>query len=208
MPKTCYACAVIASTVEHCPPLSFFPEGQRKNLITVPSCPDHNNTNSKDVEYTRNWLTTSWGVNSTAQDLFERKTKKSFDRSPRLFSQIFGTTLTVQYKGEVTGATKCDLRRCKTVFEACARALHYHNTREKHENWRIVIQSLTFDQSTPVLTIQRWTDLIGKLQAMDFSQIPTTNPEIFEYGVAHVEGKKTYYCFVFYGSFVVYALAL
>ena len=100
MPETCYACAAVACSVEHCPPLSFFPEGHRKDLITVPSCSDHNHVNSKDVEYTRNWLTTSWGVNTAGQNLFDGKTKKSFDRSPRLLNQTFGTMRTISYGGK------------------------------------------------------------------------------------------------------------
>ena len=207
MPETCYACAAVATTVEHCPPQSFFPEGHRKNLITVPSCSNHNNANSKDVEYTRNWITTSWGVNSAGQDLFEQKTKKSFDRSPRLLTQTFGTMRTVKFEREITGAAKCDVPRCRVVFEACVRALHYHNTREKHEKWGIVMQGLAFDPTVPGLNMQPLMNLVGTLQALNFPQIPTANPEVFQYGAAQLDGRQVY-CFVFYGSYVVYALPL
>ena len=40
--ETCYACERPASTIEHCPPKSFFPSGQRQDLMTVPSCEEHN----------------------------------------------------------------------------------------------------------------------------------------------------------------------
>ena len=33
---TCYACNQLATSREHTPPRSFFPEDRRKNLITVP----------------------------------------------------------------------------------------------------------------------------------------------------------------------------
>ena len=59
MDDTCYMCHKPASTREHAPPLCFFPEAKdleppqdlRKHLITVPSCPDHNLSASKDDEY-------------------------------------------------------------------------------------------------------------------------------------------------------------
>lgn len=209
MLEACYACDAAATSVEHCPPQSFFPEGHRKDLITVPSCPDHNHANSKDVEYTRNWITTSWGANVTGQNLFERKTQKSFDRSPRLLNQTFGSMRTVRYKGEVTGAATCDTPRCKNVFEACARALHYHNTREKHEHWGIVLKNLEFDPAKSGVNKESWMDLLEMLQSANFSQLPTANPEVFQYGSVMADGgQQPIYCFVFYESFVVYALPL
>src|SRR6185437_6074985 len=71
--ETCYACDQPATTREHVPPFSFFPEGHKQNLITVPSCAAHNNANSKDVEYVRNIITTSFGVNSVGETIFSTK---------------------------------------------------------------------------------------------------------------------------------------
>ncbi len=52
--RQCYRCDQAGITDEHVPPKSFFPEGHRKGLITVPSCEAHNKDNSFDVEYVRN----------------------------------------------------------------------------------------------------------------------------------------------------------
>lgn len=58
--RQCYCCEKTATTKEHIPPKCFFPEPKhlpenspnyRKNLITVPSCFEHNNYRSKDDEY-------------------------------------------------------------------------------------------------------------------------------------------------------------
>ncbi|MDC5072991.1 hypothetical protein NRA08_18095, partial [Acinetobacter baumannii] len=60
--NTCYMCDAEATTVEHVPPKCIFPESKdlssadklldfRKQLITVPSCDDHNGKKSKDDEY-------------------------------------------------------------------------------------------------------------------------------------------------------------
>jgi len=49
----CYHCGTEATGYEHIPPKSFFPEGSREELITVPSCDLHNQKKSKDDEYVR-----------------------------------------------------------------------------------------------------------------------------------------------------------
>ena len=153
--ETCYACERPASTIEHCPPKAFFPTGQRQNLMTVPSCEEHNNDYSKDVEYTRNAITTLWGVNTTGLDLFERKTKKSLDRSPGLLFQTFGTMQAAMYGEHVTGVYHLDIDRLEVVFAACVRAVHYRDTRRKHADWGIVMPRCVFDSNIPDQFVQK-----------------------------------------------------
>lgn len=49
----CYfqGCEEKGTTKEHIPPRSFFPEGEKHQLVTVKSCPAHNNAKSKDDLY-------------------------------------------------------------------------------------------------------------------------------------------------------------
>lgn len=204
---TCYACERPASTVEHCPPKSFFPEGQRDHLLTVGSCAQHNNDNSKDVEYVRNVLTTLWGVGSSGLELFERKARRSLDRSPGLLTQTFSTMQTVFYEGQITGVFRLDINRLESVFEACARAVHYHDTRQKHTNWGIVMPRLLFNPEVPKMAREKWARLCEMLQDVRFVQGSVANPSVFEYGVAQLQGNYLY-CFVFYQNFAVYALPL
>lgn len=56
--SNCYACDAPATSREHVPPLCIFPDGRdsngknlRRNLITVPSCEEHNLKKSKDDEF-------------------------------------------------------------------------------------------------------------------------------------------------------------
>ncbi len=110
----CYMCDATAVTKEHVPPKCFFPDRLRRNLVTVPSCVDHNLENSKDVEYVRNVISTQRGTNDVAAELFE-KTKRSFDRSPKLMSQTFRSMTPIIVSGEETGAFTVDLARHKSV---------------------------------------------------------------------------------------------
>ena len=50
---TCYfqGCKEKGVTKEHIPPRSFFPEGEKEQLLTVKSCKKHNNAKSKDDLY-------------------------------------------------------------------------------------------------------------------------------------------------------------
>src|SRR4028119_384032 len=57
----CYCCEQTATTKDHIPPKCFFPEKKylssnspdyRSHLITIPSCSEHNNSRSRDDEYT------------------------------------------------------------------------------------------------------------------------------------------------------------
>jgi len=54
----CYMCDLPGTTDEHIPPRAIFPEAKdaegrnyRIDLITVPSCPDHNTAKSDDDEF-------------------------------------------------------------------------------------------------------------------------------------------------------------
>lgn len=56
--EVCYKCGRIATSREHVPPLCLFPELKdtgrlnfRKNLLTVPSCDEHNSKKSADDEF-------------------------------------------------------------------------------------------------------------------------------------------------------------
>ncbi len=193
--------------MEHCPPKSFFPEGQRSDLITVPSCSEHNNAQSKDVEYVRNAITSLWGVNNAGLTQFESKTKKSFERSPKLMSQTFETLRTLLYGQQVTGAFTVDLARFEKVFKACACALHFHDTHMKHANWGIVMPRFVFHAQVPGTNRQDWTKLCEMLKSVPFTRQPAANPTVFDYGAAELQGNRVY-CFVLYGRFVAYALPL
>src|SRR4051812_40697399 len=55
--ETCYMCAELATSREHVPPKCISPEQKdvgrdfRENLITVPSCREHNGRKSRDDEF-------------------------------------------------------------------------------------------------------------------------------------------------------------
>jgi len=83
---TCYCCGNPAVGMEHFPPESFFPEGNRSGLIGVPACKKHNQDKSKDDEYIRAMLMNdirAHGIEHLAalKDTSGRAVKRSFRRS-------------------------------------------------------------------------------------------------------------------------------
>ena len=84
----CYMCEKLGETIEHIPPRCFFPKKQefRKNLITVPSCHEHNTEKSGEDEYMRILFV---GITAHGLDAdLTKSTMKSISRKKRLALEI------------------------------------------------------------------------------------------------------------------------
>jgi hypothetical protein len=160
-PSTCYACDQPATTKEHVPPRSFFPEGHRDNLMTVPSCEQHNNAISMDVEYTRNVLSTYFGTNTVGQQHFNDKALRSFDRSPALLYQTFGKMRPVKVQGMTIGAYPMEIERVENLMQSCVCALHFFRTGERKPNWNIVLASASHPSDAPDAIVQEWLQVLS-----------------------------------------------
>jgi hypothetical protein len=129
-PGTCYACNEPATSREHATPRSFFPQGRRRNLITVPSCKTHNHGNAPDVEYIRNSIAFLAGINDAGTAMMEAA-MRSLDRSPALFNQTFRSMRPLVRNGEEVGAFRVDLARLKAVMISTTQALHYRDCQRR-----------------------------------------------------------------------------
>jgi hypothetical protein len=74
-------CNSESATGEHVPPDCFFPSGHKLNLITVPSCSEHNLNKSKDDEYVRSIIAPSIGNNLFGLQMASTKVNRSFKHS-------------------------------------------------------------------------------------------------------------------------------
>jgi hypothetical protein len=201
---TCYMCPAPATTREHAPPKCFFPEGFRTNLITVPSCPDHNSIHSRDVEYTRNVLCTQRGANATADAVFQTA-RRSFDYSPNLMTQTFRT---MRPFGD-GGTFRVDLPRHRKVMRAIAFALYFRDNSRKHEgDWRIFTPSFLVSDSLHYGRPDPWVPLRSALKSLEFTPGAVMQPGVFKYGVLQMGGGQIGYRFEFYEAVVVIAWPL
>lgn len=202
---TCYACDQPATTKEHAPPKSFFPEGRRLNLITVPSCSVHNCDNSPDVEYVRNAVVSLAGLNETGELLID-KAKRSFDHSPALFERTF-RSFVVHSREEQVGTYKFDLKRLDKVMRAVVQALHYRDQGQKWGPWLVFVPSLGSESSLIHKTADGSENLRDLLSRIPYVDRFTAEPEVFTYG-SHALDWGWVYQLTFYGGFVVNVLML
>ncbi len=208
MPDRCYMCAAAATTKEHAPPQSFFPLGFRDGLITVPSCPKHNNDNSADVEYVRNVIVSEYHVNEVGLSLLP-KTQRSFDRSPALFVQTYRESSPVMTPKGQSAITRLDMARFNLVMTAIAYALYYMGEGKQHDgNWGIFSPSLYSSKAPLSGGIDDEQRFRETLAMVTFSPQPTPQPSVFKYSTWREADSKLIYKFEFYEGFIVNALAL
>ncbi len=205
MVDECYMCDAAATSEEHAPPESFFPEGYRSNLVKVPSCPAHNEANSKDVEYVRNVISTQHGTNGAATLIFE-KTKRSFDNSPKLAARTFRDLRPVMIEGQETGAFPIDLPRHRRVMEAIAYALYFHDFGKKHRgDWQIFTPSFKYAANVHQGASDPWENFRAYVESGQYKSMPVPHPGVFKYGLIEMEQGQIIYRFEFYESVVVMA---
>lgn len=72
---SCYfqGCNEKGITKEHIPPRSFFPEGEKEQLLTVKSCNLHNNAKSRDDLYVLAQICMNASPNNRAREVFMNK---------------------------------------------------------------------------------------------------------------------------------------
>jgi hypothetical protein len=204
----CYRCDSDGVTREHAPPDCFFPTGYRDNLVTVPSCHEHNTKNSKDVEYVRNVIVSHFSTNDVAREHFQNKVKRSFNKSSKLFDRTFKDVMPISIDGEETGIFSLDLLRNKTVMEALAYALYYKEFGRTYSGtWEIFCPQLL----SPKLFQNKpdgWEGIRHLFQEIGYTEIPTPQPKVFRYRAHKWDDEKLVYVFEFYGGFIVNALAI
>jgi hypothetical protein len=205
MVPECYMCDAAAVTKEHAPPQSFYPERLRVNLITVPSCAAHNTSNSKDVEYVRNVLSTQYGTNDVASEVFET-VKRSFENSPKLLRRTFRDLRPHVVHGTETGAFPIDLPRLKVVIGAIGHAFYFRDHAKKHRgDWQIFAPTLGYAPSILDGQPDPWERLRQIVESGQYEAKPSPHPEVFEYGVVQMDDNQLIYRFAFYEHIVVNA---
>lgn len=137
--NNCYYCGNKATGKEHIPPRSFFPDGQRKELFTVPACEEHNNDKSKDDEYVKIVLTTSANLMFRGDLLpIIEKSNKALKRNPKLNSIVKNNPepAFIELSNEELIESKSheiDLKRFYSFFDCLGRGLYFHR---KQSAWK------------------------------------------------------------------------
>lgn len=139
MPKqTCYMCEKDSTTVEHVPPKCLFPELKdsgrqlRSNLITVPSCDEHNGQKSKEDEFLMVSLAGIIGNNSIGYEHYHGKIQRALKRTAfKLLEEVFLKKKLVKLGDEnsyleILWGTP-DHNRLINCFRHIAYGIHFHH---------------------------------------------------------------------------------
>jgi hypothetical protein len=198
--RKCYMCNDPAVGFEHAPAKCFFPKGNRQNLITVPSCALHNNSTSKDDEYTRGIIVTASGTNELAVRHWRGNVRKTYLHSPKLFLNTF--------KDRKGRSYFHDRLRIDGVMIKIAYALYYHIYKKTWEsNPAPFYSQMAFDDGK--------SDI--EYRFPDFKSIPDyaiyegANPSVFKY--QYLEGNfngipDCLFKMIFYEGFEVVIMPL
>lgn len=221
----CYLCNQVATTTEHIPPKCFFPESKylskslpdyRNNLITVRACSKHNNSRSKDDEYTAIAIAMS-SQSDIAFSLFKAKwTRTLLRREGVLAKKMFSTARNVRFIDNrnnllipyETLALSYNKKRVEGVIESIACALYYIEFGYT-EKWTksCMIKTLNFlekDLRKPndFYEVNRANQnfTYGEKQQEPGVQKKGANPDVFFYQFISLENGNSIIRMVFYND--------
>ncbi len=213
----CYMCAAPATSREHVPPKCIFPEQKdipgknyRANLITVPSCEQHNSVKSRDDEFLMVSLAGLIGNNSIGYHHKFGKVNRAIRRSAgRLLDAAFikrdHFRLRLQNNAflEVIRGTP-DYARLDGALQRIARGLFYHEFRCSFDGLVSVVFGYAEYAAGNSQTI---VDLVRHRMALDLRTKPLrgSNQEVFYYQFTDAEhdGKRCLRM-CFYGGLTIY----
>jgi hypothetical protein len=176
------------------------------NLITVPSCPRHNNRNSLDVEYVRNLICSDLHVNEVGLAMFETA-RRSYERRPALFRRTFARYRLVVVNGEETFVYQVNLTRFKRIIRAIANALYFHEFGEKfRHHWHVYNATMiSQNQGFRGLLDRQNPQLRAMLRNVPAAERHTNQPEVFRYGLYRGQHEhEVLYRLLFYGGVDIY----
>lgn len=211
--STCYMCAAAETSREHAPPQCLFPVASdigrelRRNLITVPSCDEHNSKKSADDEFLRAViLFSAVNTNEIAKHQFLGKFLRGASRNRHAYSAFFTD------QGTLAAGTQHALRLDRNRFDRCidhlVRALFFHTYRDK---WQLPIfvtspnfySAIAEDRAVPHLPTQQAIEMSREFLGRE--PVLGENPEVFKYQLRHDQPTGMFaLAGIFYDFFEVY----
>lgn len=214
--SSCYACSNSATTREHIPPKVFFPEKKdfpegkdyRLNLITVPSCEEHNLEKSFDDEYAFMIIIASFDANSLAQKHF-KKVQRSIRKRPIKGKVYLNNYSYITVNGLLSIAPIVDINRLIGFFDLLAKGIYYHHYGAIWRK-RISVHPLSFFRppshenhkkiNAAIIEIRRSIHLLFKNE-----DVHGVHPEVFYYQIhRNLTVNRLLLRMVFYEGFEIF----
>ncbi|EMJ87272.1 hypothetical protein [Leptospira meyeri] len=202
--EKCYRCEKLSTSREHIPAQSFFPKEYREELITVPSCDEHNTKKSTDDEYVRNLFAMNAEINQVGYDHGIDKVVRSFLRNPLFKKRVFGNAKDTFYLGEPTKEAPIEKERLIEYLAGIGYGLfrydfdkNYDGHWYVHVDFQLTDPTIKSSLSLPELKIRDF------FRNTNFPKSKTKNPEVFQYSYFKEEDKLIYKL-VFYERICIY----
>jgi hypothetical protein len=222
MTKTCYMCEKKATTDEHVPPKCIFPEKKdlpegvdyRKNLITVPSCDEHNSQKSGDDEYLFFVLASAAQGNIDKQRHFDTKLMRAAKRRPHVFESFLKDMrpvpfLTVDGTVEQSAGVRVDVPRLESSIRHMACGIFFHHYQIKwFGGFRMYTNALCDMTSTNASEVNKTIEEVAERISRAFGAVTAhgKNRNIFSYKM-YSEGQDRHAIFMtFYDEFEITVL--
>jgi hypothetical protein len=207
----CYfqGCNKKGETKEHIPPRSFFPDGEKEQLLTVKSCIEHNNEKAKDDIYVLAQICMNASPSNRAREVFMNKVKPQlgFNNEALRKKLAYGA---VQLGSGVV-KYQVDIQRfdgfftalsCGIIFKSCGVPLP--------ENYKIshIYHNFHGDTSPQMAEFTAHINdfYSGKpMDFMEFGEPDTKNKRIYSVTIFGIPGFKSSITIVheFFGTFKV-----
>ena len=199
----CYRCENVKTSKEHTPPKSFFPLTHRSNLVTVPSCSEHNTKKSGNDEKIRNVIAMHRSVNPEALSLIN-KIKRSIIRSPSL-AFIKEAFKIGDAEGFLVNTTDFD-----SFFKSLGYSIYYAQHLEPFKgDWIVYPKSFHEDSyiAGPDRLPKEHEESLKSITSLNFTNLEKfRNPTVFQCYYAEHD-KSFVYKMIFYEGFECYLIA-
>ncbi len=192
--KFCYKCGNIATSREHVPPICLFPEAKdviglnfRKDLITVPSCDEHNSKKSHDDEFLMVSISGIVGNNliaylqtQTKVDRAIRRKSKDFLNKEIIKNYKYHTLKSKTGKKYPVLYGNPNYNRLVNCFEHISYGIYFHEFGERFEGTiKMLLGFINYNDKNT----QTMTEMVKEKFIVDeiSKEIKGENPTIFKY---------------------------
>ncbi|QSF46193.1 hypothetical protein [Paenibacillus tianjinensis] len=205
--QQCYWCGKQATSREHVPPRCLFPTDKdvgalfkqsfRSELITVPSCDEHNSLKSGEDEYLMACLTAKVGNNFLAYAHTQTKLKRSLQLHKNLLDVEEKLNIMINEREFPVSIINVDVPRLSYSFEAIARALFFHEFRIQLKGRCVVASDMFLSPDASASESNQYflngITMIQKEQSNWNTPIKGKNPLVFTYQFSPVDefGSQT-----------------
>ncbi|MEK4063258.1 MULTISPECIES: hypothetical protein [Paenibacillus] len=200
--QQCYWCGKKATTREHVPPRCLFPTDKdvgehfnqsfRSELITVPSCDEHNSLKSGEDEYLMACLTARVGNNLIAYAHTQTKLRRSLRLHRNLLEIEKNLNIIINEREVPVSIINLDVPRLSYSFEAIARALFFHEYRAQHKGKCVVASDMFLSPDASAAGsnqfIRNGIRMFEKEQGYWNTPIQGKNPMVFTYQFSPLDG--------------------